>query len=122
MDRRTWATGLVASAGAFALVFFVVTVFCGAMERAPGGPAQCASAPHLLPAAFALVCVIGVWLAWRRMAWAVIGLGVLMTATSVLYMFSVGYFGLAPAAVVLVAGLLLLGDHAETEPADSAAT
>lgn len=122
MDRRTWAAGLVASAGAFALVFFVFTLFCGMMAvdaKGPGEPRNepyCVPAPHPVAAVFAMVCVLGVWLAWRRMAWAVVGLGVLMTATSLLFIFSLGYFGVGPAAVVLVAGFLLFGTKENAEP------
>ncbi len=119
MDRRTWAVGLVASAGAFALVFFVVTVFCGAMERPPGGQAQCVSAPHPLPGLYVLVCALGTWLAWRRMAWAVVGLGALMAGAAVLFMFSLGYIGLGPSVLVLVAGVLLMGTRQAPPPREA---
>lgn len=126
MDRRTLAVGLVASAGAFALVFFAFTLFCGMMAvegNEPGEPPNepyCVPAPHPVAAGFAMVCVLGVWLAWRRMAWAVVGLGALMTATFLLFIFSMGYFGLGPAIAVVVAGLLLLGTGDETEPGPAA--
>lgn len=110
------------------MTFFVVTFFCGAMQvdaNEPGEPANepyCVSAPHPVPGFFTLVCAAGVWLAWRRIAWTVIALGTLMTATGVLFIFSMGYFGIGPAVAVLFAGFLLLGSDGEAKRPEPAVT
>lgn len=113
--RAAYVSFALAAAGTgVALAFFLMTLFCGMVEvreSMPGQPPNtpsCLSAPHPMATVFMALAALGALLGLRGMAWPLIGIGVLMTGLAILFVLSMGLWGLGSALLVLASGLALL--------------